>query len=87
MDHDVDAPKGQGQPLAVADVAEEEAHGRHGLGPEPLGQVDLHLMLLELVAAVDDQLARLGAGEHGFDEAAAEGAGAAGDKDDLAVEI
>ncbi len=58
-----------------------------GLGVELVGEVDLHLALLQLVAGEDDQLAGLGPGQHGLDEPAPERAGAPGDQDHLAVEI
>jgi hypothetical protein len=79
VDHDVGAAQGQGQPLAVAHVAEEEAHLAVDLGVEALAQLDLHLVLLQLVTGVDDDFARVGARQHRLDEAAAERAGAAGD--------
>src|SRR5690606_15853769 len=75
------------QPAGVAHVAQEEPHRREPVGPEPLGEVDLHLALLQLVARIDDQLSGPRSLQDGLDEAAAERAGAAGDEDDLAVEV
>jgi hypothetical protein len=46
-----------------------------------------HLVLLELVAREDDQLARLELGADHLDEGAAERAGAAGDQHHLAVQV
>ena len=85
--HHVHPAEGQGQPLAVADVTQEEPHAAHLLGGEPLGHVDLHFVLLQLVPGKDDQLARLGPAEHGIDEAAAEGSGPAGHEDGLALQF
>src|SRR6185312_15627231 len=42
---------------------------------------------LQLVAGEDDQLAGIGLTEHGFHEPPPEGAGAAGDQYDLAVQV
>jgi hypothetical protein len=87
VDHDVDAAQGQGQALAIAHVAEEEAQLGVGRLVELLAQLDLHVALLQFVAGIDDHLAGASAAQHGLDEAPAERAGAAGDQDDLAVQI
>ena len=77
-DH-VDVLKRAVQPIAIADVAEEEAQPR--VVAELLG----HLRLLHLVAAQDDQLLRVRVLEDDLGEAFPERAGAAGDQNGLAV--
>lgn len=54
MHHDVHAVKSPFQPVAVADVADEVAHGRAGSDRKLL----LHLVLLQFVAAKDNELLR-----------------------------
>jgi hypothetical protein len=87
MNDDVDTAQGQGQALAITDVAQEEAHLADGLLVELLAQLDLHVALLQFVAGVDDDLSRVIATQHGLDEPPAERAGAAGDQDHLAVQV
>jgi len=53
VDHHVDTAKGEGHPLAVAHVARKKAQGGELLRPKPLGQIHLHLGLLQLVAGID----------------------------------
>ncbi len=62
------------QPVAVAHVADEVAEWP----PVGVGETGPHLVLLQLVAAEDDQLLGLLLPGKDFDEFAAEGAGAAG---------
>ncbi len=83
MDHIIHPAHGHFQPGAVAHVADEIAHEGIGFGPEGLG----HLVLLQLVAAIDDQFLRLELGADQLDQRLAERTGAAGDQDRLAVQI
>ena len=52
VDDDIDAVKGALEPIAIAHVADEVAHRR----VPPIGKHLPHLVLLQLVAAEDDQL-------------------------------
>jgi hypothetical protein len=54
VDDDIDAGKGARQPILVADVANEVAHRR----TRSLWKGVAHLVLLEFVAAEDNQLMR-----------------------------
>ncbi len=69
MDDHIDAFHRSRQPLLVANVANEVAHDPFVLG-ERFGE--LHLVLLELVAAVHDDLRGCEPLEHRGDESLAE---------------
>ncbi len=76
--HVVDAVERLHQPIAIAHVADEEAH---------LRRVELlrHLELLQFVAREDDDLPRLAGRQHRTHELAAERAGAPSDEDSFTV--
>ena len=83
MDDAVDVEHGHLQALTVADIADEIAQAAV-LG---LPQILLHLVLLHLVAGIDDQPPRLVTVEDGLDEPLAERAGAAGNQHRLALQV
>ena len=74
VDDHVDAVESAAQPRLVADVADEVAQ------PVVVEQL-AHLVLLQLVAAEDDDALRVPLGERVPQERAAEGPGGAGDQD------
>ena len=69
--------EGAFQAVLVADVAEEVAQG----GVVETGLA--HLVLFELIPAVDDQLGRVVLLQHDLDEFLAKRTGSAGDQDDF----
>ena len=75
VDHDIDAAHRPPHAVDVADVAEEVAEA--GM-IEAAGE---HLVLLQLVAAEDDDLAGMVVAEEDFDALLAEGTGSAGNQD------
>jgi len=86
MDDDIHTPESQQQAVAVADIAEEEAHLGHLVGAEDLFHIAAHFVLLQLVARQDDDLLRIEAGQQGVHHPAAEGPGASGDQHRLAFD-
>lgn len=86
MDHHIDPAQGQGQPLTVADITEEEAQLAHLLVAHLIAKIRLHLILLELITREDDHLARIVAVQDRLNEPASEGAGPARDQYDLAIQ-
>ena len=79
MDHEIHASHRLHEPLAVAHVADEKPH-------RVARKVLPHVELLELVARVHDDPARLEPSEKRLRKLTPERAGAAGDQDGLAVE-
>jgi hypothetical protein len=82
VNNDVDAIERPVEPVAVAHVADEVADA----GVLRVGEHLPHVVLLELVAAEDDQLPRLMVPEHMLHELDAEGAGTAGNENDAIVQ-
>ena len=81
MHDDIDAVEGALEAVAVAHVADEVAQR---IAAE-FGKLNAHLVLLQLVAAEDDQLFRPIRFEQGLDEFFAKGTGASGYKYGLIV--
>jgi hypothetical protein len=78
--HDVDPLHGPPQAIDVSHIAQEETYGRMAEDAS-LHSTLTHLVLLELVAAENDQSPRPIVAEHGGRKPPAERSGAAGDQD------
>ena len=78
MNDEIDALHGGAQALAIPHIADEIAHGG-------LIELLLHLVLLQLVARIDHETARLEIPQQITDPFASERTGAASDQDGLVV--
>jgi hypothetical protein len=82
MDNNVHARERAHQAVAIANVADEVAHRRIFV----IGEMLPHLVLLQLVAAEDDDFSGLVIAKNKFRELFAERPGAAGDQDYFVVQ-